>query len=320
MSDPKRLPHIVSAAETLPKGAALIYRHFGAANKLAVAKRLATIMKARGGQLLVGGDIELAAAVGAHGVHLPERHIGQAEQARAQYPNWIISAAIHSAQAIERCGPWLDAAILSPVFASRSPSAGAALGVGGFAKLAAGACVPAFALGGINAGNADQLIGSGTAGLAGICGFTKVRTLGVSAAPAMAALHEQGFDRPWPAADLGAHIKAATDDVLGCFSGGALAGFIITRTADDQAEILTIIVGKDARGAGHGFALLCAGEDAARARGADIMFLDVARDNAAAIALYKRAGYHQCGVRAGYYRRAGGRVDAILLQKRLAAI
>ncbi|MEE9346703.1 MAG: GNAT family N-acetyltransferase [Robiginitomaculum sp.] len=134
---------------------------------------------------------------------------------------------------------------------------------------------------------------------------------------ALAKIHAACFDAGWPASDFIGHIARDSDAVIGAYKGGALAGFIITRRAADQAEILTIAVAPDNRGEGFGAALLLGAEQAGRAGGAAIMFLDVAKDNGAALALYAAAGYAQCGTRPGYYRRAGGRVSAILFQKRL---
>jgi thiamine-phosphate pyrophosphorylase len=57
---------------------------------------------------------------------------------------------------------------VSPVFASRSRSAGTPLGIERFAALAAGVQTPVIALGGIDAANAHLLIGSGAAGLAAV--------------------------------------------------------------------------------------------------------------------------------------------------------
>ena len=48
------------------------------------------------------------------------------------------------------------------------------------------------------------------------------------------------------------------------------------------------------------------------------MFLEVAKDNAPALALYERFGFVQVGERAGYYRRAdGSRATAIVMRKSL---
>jgi ribosomal-protein-alanine N-acetyltransferase len=48
------------------------------------------------------------------------------------------------------------------------------------------------------------------------------------------------------------------------------------------------------------------------------MFLEVAKDNAPALALYERFGFAKVGERTGYYRRADGtRAAAAVMRKAL---
>jgi ribosomal protein S18 acetylase RimI-like enzyme len=79
---------------------------------------------------------------------------------------------------------------------------------------------------------------------------------------------------------------------------GKPAGFILALdslpdevTGDDQAFIVYMAVERDARGAGIGSALLERAEHEARKRGVPYMALMVTEENAAARALYERAGY-----------------------------
>ena len=67
-----------------------------------------------------------------------------------------------------------DAILVSPVFASRSPSAGAPLGAGTFSAIVAATPAPVYALGGVTAETAAGLVNSGAAGLAGIEGFNRL--------------------------------------------------------------------------------------------------------------------------------------------------
>ena len=62
-------------------------------------------------------------------------------------------------------------------------------------------------------------------------------------------------------------------------------------TGDDQAFVVYMAVERDARRAGIGSALLERAEDEARKRGAPYVALMVTEENAAARALYERAGY-----------------------------
>ena len=79
---------------------------------------------------------------------------------------------------------------------------------------------------------------------------------------------------------------------------GRPAGFMLTLdslpdevTGDDQAFVVYMAVERQSRGAGIGSALLERAEDEARKRGAPYMALMVTDENAAARALYERAGY-----------------------------
>jgi len=139
----------------------------------------------------------------------------------------------------------------------------------------------------------------------------------------MAELHEQAFESGWSEQDFVANLYNERDDVLGLVEPDEegkdiVRGFILIRTIDDQSEIITLVVDPNARRRGNGLALLHAAERTAKKRGADIIFLEVAKDNPSAIALYKKKNYVQCGTRKAYYRREKGRVDALLLQKKLA--
>ena len=86
----------------------------------------------------------------------------------------------------------------------------------------------------------------------------------------------------------------------------------------DEAEVLTLATDPDHRRKGLARACLSAFDAGARARGATTAFLEVAEDNAPALALYRAAGYRETARRAGYYaRRNGPKVDALILSKTL---
>ncbi len=71
------------------------------------------------------------------------------------------------------------------------------------------------------------------------------------------------------------------------------------------------------RGHGHGESLL---EDLLRrARGAKVreVFLEVRPSNTAAMALYRKKGFHKIANRPEYYQARDGREDAAVLAKKL---
>ncbi len=167
-TDPERTPRPWETAARLPTGSGVVFRSFGAADARDTGLRLREATRRRGGLLLVGLDPDLAEAFEADGVHLPERALGQAPALVAARPGWRITGAVHSAQALAgvEC---LDAAVLSPVFGAGGASAARpSLGLKAFSDLVRAAPIPVYALGGVDSGNARDLIGSGACGLAGV--------------------------------------------------------------------------------------------------------------------------------------------------------
>jgi thiamine-phosphate pyrophosphorylase len=171
-TDPIRTPHPERVVARLPRGSAVVFRAFGAPDGLERGMRLAKAARRRGVVLLVGMDGALAARLGADGVHLPERLAGRAGSVRALGRRFLVTAAAHDLPAALRARrAGVDAIVVSPVFPSRSPSAGRPIGVRAFASLARAASAPAYALGGVDARNARRIARSGAVGLAAIEGL-----------------------------------------------------------------------------------------------------------------------------------------------------
>lgn len=171
-TDPLRTPRPRDVIARLPRGSGVVFRAFGAADAIVQGRKLATLARRRGVAFFVGADVGLAIALNADGVHLPERLTGRAGGCRALRRRFWLTAAAHSLPAIlkaERAG--VDGLVVSPVFASQSPSAGRPLGVLAFARLVRLAASPVYPLGGVNAGSARRLTTSGAHGLAAIEGL-----------------------------------------------------------------------------------------------------------------------------------------------------
>lgn len=132
-------------------------------------------------------------------------------------------------------------------------------------------------------------------------------------AEAMAAVHEECFDRPWSARE----IDRLMEDGFGLIYEDVPA-FILGRVIGTEAEILTVAVAPYGRRQGWGQRLVQGAEIAADELGAEEMFLEVACDNRAAIALYEKAGYERVGLRRAYYpRQDGSTADALVMRKTL---
>lgn len=165
-TDPQRTPDPVAIARRLPRRTAVVYRHFGAPERAATARRLAAIARARGLFLLIGADPELAGRVGADGVHWPQRLAAHARNAG------LVTVAAHDAQALAQAEAMgAHACVLGPVFATRSAAANRPLGLFHASQLARAARLPVIAIGGVNAENAARLRGRGFAGVAAVDAF-----------------------------------------------------------------------------------------------------------------------------------------------------
>ena len=85
---------------------------------------------------------------------------------------------------------------------------------------------------------------------------------------------------------------------------GNPVGFVLARVLGDEAEILTFAVQPSAQRSGIGRCLLKALIDFLKSAECRKIFLEVAVDNEAAIALYASAGFIRVGARPNYYQRA----------------
>lgn len=93
--------------------------------------------------------------------------------------------------------------------------------------------------------------------------------------------------------------------------GEQAAGFVLSRQALDEEELLLIAVRPEERGRGLGRRLLKTYEQQARKRGVHRIFLEM-RANNPAHALYRRCGFSPIGTRPRYYVAADGQpIDAI---------
>jgi ribosomal-protein-alanine N-acetyltransferase len=128
---------------------------------------------------------------------------------------------------------------------------------------------------------------------------------GIAHAEVMAALHGAAFPHdPWDAASFVTLV--AQPGVLALVD--PRGGILLLRVAADEAEILTIGVTAKRRGIGR--ALMQTALARAAAMGAAAMHLEVAADNAAALALYRSLAFRTAGRRRAYYPNGQ---DALIL-------
>ncbi len=143
-----------------------------------------------------------------------------------------------------------------------------------------------------------------------------LRTEQVSGAHAeiLSALHSRCFEEPWSPESMASLFS--TPGMLGAIATDSASdqpvGFVLMRAIDGEAEILTIGVLPEARGAGIGTFLL----GVMLQEAISTVFLDVAEDNEAALKLYEGLEFEVVGRRSAYYKRADGtRVDSLTMKR-----
>jgi [ribosomal protein S18]-alanine N-acetyltransferase len=141
-----------------------------------------------------------------------------------------------------------------------------------------------------------------------------LRPLDNALLPAAAALHRICFpEDPWDAAGLAGILSMPGGFGALALDDGAALGFVLGYVVEDSAELATIGVAPSARRRGMAQLLLRHAVEVARQAGAARLFLEVAIDNEAALALYACCGFKEVGRRPRYYRRPEGALDAIAL-------
>lgn len=143
-----------------------------------------------------------------------------------------------------------------------------------------------------------------------------IQRVGAAHASTLSKLHQSAFAKSWSAADLDAMLAVSGTLALLASAGTVPVGFILLRTVAGEAEILTLATSSTARRKGVARRLLQAIAPYLNAMQCSVLHLEVSADNAAALALYRGAGFDPSGLRRGYYTNQDGSVsDAVLMRR-----
>jgi ribosomal-protein-alanine N-acetyltransferase len=145
------------------------------------------------------------------------------------------------------------------------------------------------------------------------------QAIGADRAEDCERLHGACFAFPWSSSDFENYLSDSAIIADGAVNDTAptapLGGFVLSRLTPPDAELLTFAVDPARRGIGLGRALLERHVLNLERGGGRLIFLEVADDNAAALALYERAGFKTIGRRENYYQRADGQRRAALTMR-----
>jgi len=136
-------------------------------------------------------------------------------------------------------------------------------------------------------------------------------------AAAIAALHAASFQRGWSEQEIERLLIERNVFAQKILRGQRLVGFIMSREAAAEAEILSVAVSASRRGRGLARRMLDLHMRRLVGIGVRAIFLEVDESNTPARRLYQRAGFHEVGRREAYYGRgANGKGGAALVLRR----
>ena len=147
-------------------------------------------------------------------------------------------------------------------------------------------------------------------------GAPQIAAAHVRDAAAVAALHGYSFHRGWSEEEVENLLLDPRVLTHRLCMNGRLVGFVMSRSAADEAEILSIAVDRACQGRGFAQKLLDMQMRRLAALGTRAIFLEVAENNPPALRLYRKAGFHEVAKRPNYYPLPDGSTAAALVLRR----
>ena len=188
-----RLPGIV--AESVAGGVDIVQwrekRGKGMGYNRAYAALTAALKE--GAPLVVNGNWETAAGLGARRVHLPEKSLPVGVVRHRIGARSLIGKSVHSVQSAEGAAKQgADYLIAGTIFASQSHPDGAPAGLDWLAEVCKAVSLPVLAIGGVTPENAAECLAAGAAGVAVLSAIMR------AADPRAAAqAYRQALDAAW---------------------------------------------------------------------------------------------------------------------------
>jgi ribosomal-protein-alanine N-acetyltransferase len=130
--------------------------------------------------------------------------------------------------------------------------------------------------------------------------------------PWIAALERELYPFPWSQGNFRDSLMAGYDCWVVC-DGDEVVGYAILMVALDEAHLLNFAIASRCHRRGIGREFLGRVIEVARAKGVEVVYLEVRPSNVVARHLYRTAGFQQIAIRPGYYPAMQGREDALFL-------
>jgi ribosomal-protein-alanine N-acetyltransferase len=137
-----------------------------------------------------------------------------------------------------------------------------------------------------------------------------------SDAATFAHLHAASFRRGWSEDEMERLLLDRNVVAHRVLLGREVAGFMLSRRAADEAEILSVAVAPGRRGRGLARKMLDLHLRRLAGLGTRTVFLEVDDANESARRLYARAGFREVGRRQGYYTQETGAASTAVVLRR----
>ncbi len=132
----------------------------------------------------------------------------------------------------------------------------------------------------------------------------------------LAQLHADSFHRGWSEDEMERLLLDRSVVAHRVLLGREIAGFMLSRRAADEAEILSVAVAPRWRGRGLARRMLDLHLRRLAGLGMRTVFLEVDEANESARRLYARAGFQEVGRRQGYYTQETGAASTAVVLRR----
>lgn len=143
-----------------------------------------------------------------------------------------------------------------------------------------------------------------------------IRKMTVSDIPFVVEIEKQCFSLPWSEKSFEDSLSREDTIFLVCVDNvqmdETITGYMGLYVSFDEASVTNVAVSPVYRKKGYGEALVAAAKEAAKATGAENIFLEVRVSNEPAISLYKKLGFEELGIRKKFYEHPVE--DAIIMK------
>lgn len=134
----------------------------------------------------------------------------------------------------------------------------------------------------------------------------------------VAAIERKIFSSPWSEKSFRDALQSEDNIYLVAVEAGTIVGYCGIWTSYETGDLCNIAVTPDYRRCHIGEKLLKEAIRLAKERQVQSLLLEVRESNSGAVALYKKTGFQNIGIRKEYYRSP--KEDALLMQCELADV